>query len=60
MKELPENWNEMSHMEKRKFFCRFYVDFGREGEIAGLREWAPEDVKAAFEQWKKDDEHEQA
>ena len=54
MISLPENWNELNDIEKQKFFCRYYAKFGRNGEIVGLHDWTPEEVKDAYKQWKEE------
>lgn len=56
MKQLPENWNELTHLEKDKFFTRFYKHFTRPGETVGLIEDAPEDIKKAYEEFLKEDD----
>lgn len=55
MIQLPDNWNEMSHIEQKKFFCRNYVRYGREGEILGLQSWAPEEIQEAYKKWEEED-----
>lgn len=54
MKELPSNWNELSHLEKDKFFTRYYKHFIRPGETVGLNEDASEEVKKAYEEFLKE------
>lgn len=48
IEHIPDNWNEMSRNEKDLWFSRRYIIYTREGETAGLREWAPQDVKDAY------------
>lgn len=48
---LPENWAEMSHLEKDKWFARHYLVYLREGEITGIAEYAPDDVKKAYKEF---------
>lgn len=54
MKTLPENWNELSHLEKDKFFTRYYKHFIRPGETVGLNEDVSEEVKKAYEEFLKE------
>lgn len=56
MEKLPENWNEMSHLEKSRFFARNYVRYTREGETDGIWDWAPDEIKKAYEEFLKDEE----
>lgn len=55
MKALPENWNELSHLEKDKFFTRYYKHFTRPGETVGLNEGTPEDIQKAYEEFLKEE-----
>ena len=55
--ELPENWKEMTHLEQKKFFCRYYVRYGREGEIIGLQDFTPEEVREAYRIWEEEDKN---
>lgn len=52
---LPENWQELSHLEKDKWFARHWYRYLREGEYDGLRDGAPEDVKQAYEAFLKEE-----
>ena len=51
MEKLPENWESLSHHEKHLFFARNYMKYIREGETDGLYEWAPQDVRDAYEKY---------
>lgn len=57
MKQLPDNWDALSHLEKDIFFTRYYVNFIRDGEYKGINDWAPDEVKEAYEAFLKE-EHE--
>lgn len=54
---LPENWNTMTHKEKKMFFLRNYASYVREGEWSGLRDDTPDDVKEAFAAFLKEEEN---
>lgn len=51
---LPENWETLNHSEKDLFFHCYYLKYMREGETAGLYSWAPDEVKAAFDAFRKE------
>lgn len=55
MEKLPENWNDMSLQEKKIFFSKYYLNYIREGEAIGLYDWAPEEIKQAYEEMKKEE-----
>lgn len=55
MEKLPEQWDTMSHEEKERFFVRNYLKFIREGEYSGIHEWAPQEIRDAYEAWKKEE-----
>lgn len=55
MEKLPENWNDMSLQEKKIFFSKYYLNYIREGETLGLYNWAPEEIKKAYEEMKKEE-----
>lgn len=55
MEKLPENWNDMSLQEKKIFFARNYLNYIREGETIGIYDWAPEEIKHAYEEIKKEE-----
>lgn len=46
---LPQNWQGMTDNEKDIWFHRHYIKYVREGETDGLFDWAPDEVKAAYE-----------
>lgn len=54
MKELPDNWETMSHQEKEKFFAQNYYHYIREGEVDGLQPFAPENIKDAYNAFLKE------
>lgn len=54
MKQLPENWEQLSHQEKDIFFTKYYINFVRDGEYDGINEWAPNEVKEAYEAFLKE------
>ena len=54
MKELPDNWETMSHKEKEKFFAQNYYHYIREGEVDGLQPFAPENIKDAYNAFLKE------
>lgn len=56
MEKLPDNWAELSSLEKEKFFAKYYIDYTREGETDGLFDWAPDDIKEAYAQFRKETE----
>ncbi len=51
MDKLPENWESLSHQDQYLFFARHYMKYIREGETDGLYEWAPQDVRNAYEKF---------
>lgn len=53
MEKLPENWNDMSLQEKKIFFAKYYLNYIREGETIGIYDWAPEEIKKAYEEMKR-------
>ncbi|MGM9941240.1 MAG: hypothetical protein ACI32N_04530 [Bulleidia sp.] len=55
MEKLPEQWDTMTHVEKERFFVRYYLKSVREGEYSGIHEWAPQEIKDAYEAWKKEE-----
>lgn len=55
MKQLPDNWNELSHQEKDIFFTKYYINFIRDGEYNGINAWAPDEIKAAYDAFLKEE-----
>lgn len=55
MSLLPENWESMSHLEKDKYFHRYWIHYSREGEIYGLLDNAPDEIQDAFQKFTKED-----
>lgn len=55
MKQLPDNWDQLSHQEKDIFFTRYYRNFVRDGEYNGMNEWAPDEIKDAYEAFLKEE-----
>ena len=51
MDKLPENWESLSHQDQYLFFARHYMKYIREGETDGLYEWAPQDVRDAYDKY---------
>ncbi len=49
MEKLPDNWNTMTQEEKSVFFFRYYIDYTREGEYEGIYDWAPQEIKDAYQ-----------
>lgn len=51
MSQLPENWDSMSHLDKDKYFHRYWIHYSREGESFGLLDTAPDDVRDAWDKF---------
>lgn len=49
--DIPDNWKDMSALDKEKWFARYYLRYLREGEAVGLNDDAPESVKKAYEEF---------
>jgi hypothetical protein len=53
MNELPLTWPEMSHEEQLDWFSRYWLEYIADGETAGLRADAPEEIRKAWQSWTK-------
>lgn len=50
---IPDDWQSRSDQQKEIWFLMYYGAYVREGEVQGIRNDAPDDVKAAFEEFRK-------
>ena len=53
MNTLPTQWETMSHAEQALWLARYWLNYIADGEVKGLREDAPEEVRKAYEAWLK-------
>lgn len=58
MKELPVDFDGYSHLEKEKFFLRYYMEYMREGETGELYPFASSEVKEAYAAFLKEGKEE--
>ncbi len=49
MNTLPSDWAEMSRSEQEDWFAKYWIDYIADGETAGLRSDAPEEIARAYE-----------
>ncbi len=54
MIELPENWEEMTDLEKDIWFHRNALEYIREGEVSGLYDFVSDEVRSAYETFQKE------
>ena len=55
MDKLPENWESLTRQQQYQFFARRYLKYLREGETDGLYEWAPQEIKDAYEKYMQEE-----
>lgn len=55
--DLPENWKEMSKEQQKTWMIMHYMNCYREGEWYGLFDYAPEEVRKAYEELMKEDDY---
>lgn len=55
MDKLPENWESLTRQQQYQFFARRYLKYMREGETDGLYEWAPQEIKDAYEKYMQEE-----
>ncbi len=55
MEQLPENWKEMTHQDQKVWMIKHYGVFLSPGEWTGIYDYAPDEVKKAYEEWLKAD-----
>ncbi|MEE3488248.1 MAG: hypothetical protein VZT48_09125 [Bulleidia sp.] len=53
---VPEDFSTYSSKQKEVWFLMYYGSYVREGEVQGIREDAPQDVKEAFEAFLKEED----
>ncbi|MBR2812087.1 MAG: hypothetical protein IKD69_11980 [Solobacterium sp.] len=53
MIDLPENWNEMTRLEKESWFVMYALSQERSGELGGLQNFVTERVKEAYAEFLK-------
>ncbi len=55
--DLPENWSDYTREEKLTWMTMYYRESYREGEYYGLFDFAPQNVKDAYEELMKEDDY---
>lgn len=51
---LPADWSSYTSLQKMAWFLKYYGDYAKDGEIGGIQSFVPDEIKAAYEAFRKE------